>query len=271
MNAVDELLGRIVKHVSEIPEVVAIALGGSRATGHATIDSDFDIYVYVSSQLSPERRLAIGGEFSADSQIVDFWGPALEFRTDEALFDLVFFETRWMADQVARTMTHCEAALGYSTCFVYTVAHSQVLYESNNWLSALQEMARKPYPSALARRIAELNMAAMSGCYSSYREQIAKAVRRKDYVGLNHRVSAFIACMFDIVFALNRRLHPGEKRLLETVEATCSIKPSDFSHQVTSLALCLDWESGILLETVDSLIAELRSLCIENGMKAAVA
>ncbi len=50
--------------------------------------------------------------------------------------------------------------------------------------------------------------------FASYYEQIKKALTRNDFVSVNHRISAFLASYFDVIFALNETLHPGEKRLM---------------------------------------------------------
>lgn len=50
---------------------------------------------------------------------------------------------------------------------------------------------------------------------SGYFEQIQAAISRDDIVSVNHRVAAFLASYYDILFAVNRRYHPGEKRLLQ--------------------------------------------------------
>ena len=46
--------------------------------------------------------------------------------------------------------------------------------------------------------------------------QVEKAITRNDLLSINHRTSAYFEIYFDILFALNRRTHPGEKRMLET-------------------------------------------------------
>ena len=45
--------------------------------------------------------------------------------------------------------------------------------------------------------------------------QIAHAVRRKNVVAVQHRTTAFLASLFDVLFAHHRAWHPGEKRLLD--------------------------------------------------------
>jgi hypothetical protein len=53
----------------------------------------------------------------------------------------------------------------------------------------------------------------------SYEQQIRSAFRRRDRVSLNHRTAAWLASYFDILFAANRRLNPGEELLLVHAQA----------------------------------------------------
>jgi len=69
----------------------------------------------------------------------------------------------------------------------------------------------------------------------SYLNQIEKAIIRKDVIALNHRVAAYLASYFDIVFAVNRIPNPGEKRMLENVKNLCSLIPMDMEKDITSL------------------------------------
>jgi hypothetical protein len=50
--------------------------------------------------------------------------------------------------------------------------------------------------------------------------------RAKRLINLNHRTTAWIASYADILFAVNRRYHPGEKRLL-TYMADLPSRPED--------------------------------------------
>ena len=57
--------------------------------------------------------------------------------------------------------------------------------------------------------------------FASYYEQIKKALMRNDIVSVNHRITAFLASYFDIIFATNKLLHPGEKRLIKYAQDNC--------------------------------------------------
>ena len=57
-------------------------------------------------------------------------------------------------------------------------------------------------------------------------------MRRNDLVSVNHRLAAFIASYFDILFAINEIPHPGEKKLLDIVENQCKIKPDNFKENL---------------------------------------
>ena len=70
------------------------------------------------------------------------------------------------------------------------------------------------YPERLARAVVQKNLPVLGAIISSYEQQIQAAFLRQDLVSLNHRVAAWLSSYFDILFAANRRFHPGEKRLL---------------------------------------------------------
>ena len=91
----------------------------------------------------------------------------------------------------------------------------------------------------------------------SYYDQIESAVARKDYVSINHRTAAFLASYFDTLFAVNRVMNPGEKRLVEFAKKNCKRLPENFERDVNNLA------SGSIetkLDTASSLVENLRKI-----------
>ncbi len=57
-----EFLADITERLAGLPGVVAVSLGGSRATGAAGPDSDWDLAIYYRDQLDPADLRAIGWE-----------------------------------------------------------------------------------------------------------------------------------------------------------------------------------------------------------------
>ena len=86
---------------------------------------------------------------------------------------------------------------------------------------------------------------------------IKKAILRNDVNSVNHREAAFIASYFDIIFALNEQLHPGEKRLIQFAKNNCKILPNNFELNLMKLFQQQPLE---ILETLDIIIAELKSV-----------
>jgi hypothetical protein len=80
------------------------------------------------------------------------------------------------------------------------------------------ERLRNGYPQQLARAVVQRSLPVLGAIISSYKPQIQAAFLRQDLVSLNHPVAAWLSSYFDILFAANRRFHPGEKRLLVHAE-----------------------------------------------------
>ena len=77
---------------------------------------------------------------------------------------------------------------------------------------------------------------------SSWIRQVGNAVARGDLVSINHRVAALMASYFDILFAANRVLHPGEKRLMGYSHLLCSRLPDRFDEDIAAIYASLSGE-----------------------------
>ena len=235
----DNLLGRLVELFAELPQVEAVALGGSRSGTHADAASDFDIYVCTDDAILLETRRNIierFGEASAADLGFDFFGPGDEWQDAGTgiHFDAMYFGLEWLKEQVERPLKHHQPSLGYSTAFAYTVSRSRILYDPQGKFAALQKVASAPYPEALREAIVRYNHPLLRETISSYSAQLKKAVARNDLVSVNHRLAALLASYFDILFAVNRALHPGEKRLLRLAGELPSL-PENLEQDVTEM------------------------------------
>ncbi len=234
------------------PQVEAVALGGSLSGGVSDAGSDIDLYVYTRGSISLAERAEIvtraGGASRADLGL-EYWGPGDEwFHAPSGIeIDLVYFEAAWMESQIRRVLDEHQGSLGYSTCFWYTLRSSQLLFDRQGWYGALQARCQAPYPEALRQNIIKLNRPVLRQIIPAYQHQIEKAVRRGDLVSVNHRLAALFASYFDILFAANRVLHPGEKRLLALAEARCPDLPPQMAADVSAvLRAAGDPEQGLL-------------------------
>ncbi len=210
---IHELAGRFGEH----PQVLAVALAGSRGAASHDDASDFDLYVYAHDDLPLDFRRALAGPAAEiDNR---YWEPGDEWidPASHARIDVMYRRPAWIEDQLDRVLVRHEASIGYSTCFWANVLHSQALLDPHGWYAGLQARAQTPYPEPLRRAIIAKNYPLLRLKQSSYRTQIALALRRRDPVGIHHRVTALLASYFDVWFALARQPHPGEKRLLHAL------------------------------------------------------
>lgn len=274
---VTALAARVAAAFAALPEVVAVALGGSRGAGGVAHDreSDVDVEVYTRSDLprpARERAMVAAGARLPLPADHAFWGAADEW-CDAAtglVVDATYFDASWMAEQLDRVLVRHEASLGYSTCFWHTIRGALPLHDPDGWLAALQDRAAAPYPDELRRAIVVHNRAALRGFPSAWEVQVAKAARRGDAVAVNHRIAGLLASSFDLVFALDRVPHPGEKRLLAAVVARCPNRPAGFEDRAAAvLEAAADAEPGRLESTVAALIDGIDAAILADPVLAA--
>ena len=186
-----------------------------------------------------------------------FWEPGDEWidRSTSRGIDIMFRSPAWMEDHLARVLARHEAQVGYSTCFWWNVLHSRALYDREGWYGGLQQSASQPYPEQLRRAIVARNFPLLRDNISSYRRQIESALRRGDLISVNHRVAAFLASYWDIVFAVNGVPHPGEKRIAKHARRLCAKLPRDWAPAIQALM-----QSPAVLPSLDRLVDGLEEI-----------
>ena len=215
--ALDPRLEELASRLSMLDHVEAVILGGSISTGLADQRSDYDLYLYTRQPVEIALREAILRPRAARLELHrDFWEwEDAWIEQDGTEFQIMYRACGHAEEEVEKRLCRCEASVGYTTCLLHTLAHGQVLADRDGWFKALQQrVLSTPYPDQLFRAVVSKNFPVLGPIISSYEDQIQSAFARRDLVSLNHRTAAWLASYFDIVFAGNRKYHPGEKRLL---------------------------------------------------------
>ena len=258
------LLARsIAGRYGRLPQVEAVALAGSQVSGTADRTSDVDLYVYHRAYIPVTVRASIATSGAEYAEVDNrFWEPGDEW-IDAGTgihVDVMFRAVEWIEGQLDRVLRRHEASVGYSTCLWHNVLSSQVLYDRGGWFQALQRDANRPYPEGLVRAIVARNHPILRRAASSYRYQLERAVARGDVVSVNHRVAALLASYFDVLFAINRLPHPGEKRLVQIALQQCAQVPEGMDRQVRELIGAVSRGGQGVVESADALIEGLDSL-----------
>jgi hypothetical protein len=267
-----QLAKQIATLFAALPQVEAVALGGSRGSGAGSTDSasDIDLYVYTHGAIPLAERRAIverSGGASQASLDLTFWGPGDEWINAPTGIevDMVYFEADWMEEQIRRVVEKHLASLGYSTCFWYTVRNSIIYADPRGWFAALQQRCQIEYPEALRQNIVALNYPVLRSIIPAYGHQIEKAAKRSDLVSINHRTAALLASYFDILFAANRQLHPGEKRLVEGARARCAVLPANMKADLAAILLLTAADIGDLPARLAKLLDHLDQMLEQEG------
>ena len=265
-SAARSLAQRVADQFAVVPQVEAVVLSGSRASQLADGQSDVDLYIYGGEIISMPAREKVSRHASRAEIGNAFWEPGDEWIDAETgiSVDVMFRTMRWLEDQLDRSLLRHEASVGYSTCFWFNVRTSQPLFDRSGWFRTVQARAGQPYPEELRRAILAKNYPILRTNMSSYLHQIELALQRGDLVSVNHRVTAMLASYFDILFAVNRQPHPGEKRLLRFAQELCPKLPAAMAKQVTALLSALP--DGPVIEQANAMLGDLDDLLRSEGL-----
>jgi len=265
-----KLAQTLAERFSQFPAVQAVGLAGSQTSG-ATVDptSDIDLYVYTGALIPLSERIALVQQSGAARADLDlqFWDLGDEWFDAQTGIevDVIYWDMRWISAMLDRVLVRHEANVGYTTCFWHTLRNTLVLYDRTGWLQGQIDRAHQPYPEALRRAIIAKNYPLLRQVIPAYTHQIEKAVRRGDLVSVNHRVAALLASYFDVIFALNRVLNPGEKRLVAFTLQHCPRIPPQLAAEVGAVLRASGACGPVLLKKIAALLDSLDPLLRAEG------
>lgn len=252
----------IIETYRNFPEVRAIAIGGSTSANTMDNYSDIDLYVFVESDISITKREVLVKKYSSKYEIGgEYFGAGDEYFVDnlDQQIDCMFWNVQWFENIINNVWIKHYPSNGYSTAFLFTLENCKIIYDKDNWLNNLKQRINTPYPAELKRNIIKRNLMLLKDKpFASYYEQIEKAIKRNDIVSINHRISAFLASYFDIIFAVNEILHPGEKQLISYAKNNCKILPDKFEENITALLIQPNPDTLVIL---DNMVKSVRNIC----------
>jgi hypothetical protein len=225
----DSVLQRLVPALADVPGVNAIVLGGSRARGTATENSDYDLGLYFSEArpLDTDRLLEavrdlVDEPSAAAVTPVGEWGPWIVggawLSVAGRKVDLLYRNS----DAVMRVIHSCRAGLitmdyqpghphGFcSAIWMGEVALCQPLHDPQGTIAGLKGLA-SPFPEplrdALIRRFQwEILFGIENG---------EGAVARREQTHIAGCIYRALACVGQVLFAVNGRYLINEKAALQ--------------------------------------------------------
>jgi predicted nucleotidyltransferase len=264
-------LWSVVEQLSGSELVKGVALVGSRVGDLAVPDSDYDVFIYTEGDLADLRaemadELADASSWRSVREHAFADEDAWRLGADGPWLDLMYWSTVWAEEQLDEVLVQHRARIGYSTAFWRSIRMAQPLSERDTWHAALQRRAQHPYPDPLRRNIVDVNYPYLRDHPYSFRHQLTQAIARHDAISVNHRLAAWLASYVDIVFAVNRVLHPGEKRILEFLARECTILPAGALVMLERLASVACGVGSDVLESIDPMLAPLDDLLQAEGL-----
>ncbi len=256
------MVEKLFEKLSALEQIEAIALGGSRAGESFDEKSDYDVYLYITSMIDEDVRRDILAEFCDYMELGNhFW----EFEDNCTLkngvdIDILYRNLDDFENDVASVVELCNARTGYTTCMWHNLLTCKIVYDEQGRLKKAKDRFSVPYPEKLRANIIDKNMKLLSSMLPSYDGQINKAVIRRDLVSINHRTAAFFESYFDVIFALNKLTHPGERRLVELCKKHCTLLPLNFEENIDKLFSDLFCDFENVEYDVKNIVEELRKI-----------
>jgi hypothetical protein len=261
-SSTDHILKQIVASVADLAGFAAISLGGSAATGLADENSDLDLHVYWRAPLAaPAERAArlarVADAGSVEVDILD-WGREDHLRVGGHLVELVYVPLDELRVEVVQAYGEGLISEGYTTARLFYLANGRPLYDPAGELSMLRDRLLAEYPEPTRRLLLQYHPALLR----TYLGHLRLAQTRGDLLMVQHRRYTVQMVFFNLLFALNRRYHPGEKRLLIHSQG-CTLQPADLAARWSRVAR-LAADNPELAGALGSLVDDLCTLIEVN-------
>ncbi|MGF1729382.1 DUF4037 domain-containing protein [Photobacterium kasasachensis] len=264
----DNVLLALLHEFAGLKQVDAIAIAGSHGTQMSDSLSDYDIYVYVNETIPVEVRQKITSHHCCEMEINNqYWETEDDGRLNSGTeVELIYRSIDWLDKELERVLFKHQPNVGYSTCFWTNLLSSKVFFDRHDELTRLQDKYTVDYSRELAAAVIAKNLPLLCDAAPAYPQQIIKAIKRQDYLSVQHRLTEYLVSYFDILFAVNLIPHPGEKRLVEVAVKQCSSLPADFEQTMENLLFLAGTRSNELPLALNIATENLKAVVDESGI-----
>lgn len=262
------ILDNIIADLANLRNVQAVVLGGSHATGRATLDSDLDIgiYYYEASPFSIEDIRAVALKYSIEQSAVVTgfyeWGPWVNggawINSKVGKIDFLYKNI----DQVKSTIDKAHQGIwekhfeqqppyGFSSLIMLgETAIALPLYDPTSILVGLKGMVRN-YPSQLKEAVIQQSL--WSAEFSIWHADIfLKSLDVYNIVGCLTRA---VKNIVDVLFAANEIYPLGDKRAIEVLTGAKTLPP-EFIVKIEAILLMDKNNMGKSIDLLKALFAE---------------
>ncbi len=251
MDATDAILQKISASLRGVPGLVGVVLGGSRATGTATPDSDIDVGLYYDASRLDLRALNSAARELDDERRSDLvgppgsWGPWVDcggwLAVDGCPVDLILRDFTRVENVVRESQKGIVAAHyqpGHPHAYVDVMyrgelAACRILWDATGEVARLKAIA-KTYPPELKEALVRL-FSFEAGF--SHMLAAANADKGDTYYVVAHVVRA-VSALNQTFFALNGRYCLNEKKAVAMIE-TFPRRPLDYKKRIERIFACV--------------------------------
>jgi hypothetical protein len=263
------LIGRLVRAFGGVPGIRAIVLGGSRARGEATVQSDYDLGLYyeadnpIDTGRLAKAAMLLPGAASSSVTAIGEWGPWINggawLTVGGQRVDLLYRELEKVravieaccAGRIERVYQPGHPHAFVSAIYMGEVALARVLWDPDQVLAPLQRQCM-PYPPALAETLIrtflwEAKFAVENALHGRGRDDPAYVA------GCGFRA---VACLNQSLFALNGAYLLNEKGATLAAEKLPR-RPADYAARVAQAIAA----GAAGLPALMTLVEETAALC----------
>lgn len=233
MIQLTEVVRDVAQALVALEGIRAVSLGGSRALGMEDASSDTDLYVwYRSSLVAAELRQSALNHLADDGiHPFDSFGPEDHWTFEGKKYEVVYLDLDDIWTQIGQARTVGLDSEVCATAFLHTAYASVPIADPYADLEHLHTDL-STFPEAT--RMIQLNQLPLMA--EEFASQLRGAQGRQDWAMVVRRRAGLLDVTVSLLFAVNRRYHPGEKRLLKHV-SECNICPPDMAGRLQKACL----------------------------------